>query len=580
MVHLNQKILKSLIKLRKLPDTNRNSWLENARDGANFIIQNLEKDEEAVLLALGGREIYIHSFLIHSEVIKQLDHESLKKLEVRIEDSWRIDNSSEERVALFPPFGDLSALMREGAEKLVYLREFRAAVDYNPPVEINQKLVHALDLHYMDERDAYCRINNSGDIESVVTVCRGKSPMTAVVTIRRDYLDDYMVLSGTSLLTDFFFDRLIPGEVNGHEYGNYPQEHIFPSESSYYRSWIIPNRASEANGYIVSHPNRSHEEVAKKWGWRRELSKQQHAKFKIFDWKNNRCVETFASPDHITNYFTDSDLPWEISPAFFSSEVLGRYKNNRQKYTIGDRGIVSSGGWSLRSYDINDAGQVFAYIGDLAQLPYKEQQYWAIHSEWPKGITYEENGMCSLQGIISQRAYENDILGEPASQEDSLHEIKRIIGLLNQESVTPAWWSPRNAVLIEKVLCPVGDTQEEWEQAIKALDQLVVEGFKCKGLIEFIRRNGGEPGKDHTKSLALLECAFLSAGKQIEEAKNLVGPLRELHGLRNKEGHGDINGMRKEVRSARKNYGSLRQHFKELTGRIHSALQEIVRVLG
>lgn len=401
MVHLNQKIFKSLTKLGKLPDMNRDSWLENARDGASFIIQNLANDDEAVLFALGGREIYIHSFLISSEIMKQLDHESLKTIEVSEKDSWRIENSSKDLVVLYSPFEDLSVLMRSGAEKLVYLREFLAARDFNSPIEINQKLIHALDLHYMEERSAYCRINESGDIESVITVCQEKGPVTHVVTIQREYLEDYMILSGTSLLTHFFFDRLVPGEVSGCEYWNHPQKDIFPSEYSYYCFRIIPEKASETEGYVVSHPNRSHKDVAKKWGWCGDSSNRQYADFKIFDWKNNRCIETSASPDHITNYFTNSDLPWEISPRFFSTEVLVRYKNNRQKYIIDDRSIICTGGWTLKSYDINDAGQVFAYIGDLAKLPYKEQKYWKIHNEWPNEIIYEENGLCTLQGIIS-----------------------------------------------------------------------------------------------------------------------------------------------------------------------------------
>ena len=57
------------------------------------------------------------------------------------------------------------------------------------------------------------------------------------------------------------------------------------------------------------------------------------------------------------NYFTQSDLPFEMSPAFFHPEVLTRYKSDSDKYTLQDRSISCRGAWHLQTYDINDAGQ-------------------------------------------------------------------------------------------------------------------------------------------------------------------------------------------------------------------------------
>jgi hypothetical protein len=49
--------------------------------------------------------------------------------------------------------------------------------------------------------------------------------------------------------------------------------------------------------------------------------------------------------------------------------------------------IDCRGGWSLRDFDTNEAGQVHAYICDLRNLPYQEQLYWKSFNE-SLGPTY------------------------------------------------------------------------------------------------------------------------------------------------------------------------------------------------
>ncbi|WP_155636014.1 hypothetical protein [Burkholderia stagnalis] len=99
--------------------------------------------------------------------------------------------------------------------------------------------------------------------------------------------------------------------------------------------------------------------------WKEESSPtrtKEYATFKIFDRKNNVEVETSCAPEFLSNYFQKSDLPWEISPAFFRPDVLHRFKADPEKYSLDDRSISCRNAWYLKSYDINEAGQVHAYI--------------------------------------------------------------------------------------------------------------------------------------------------------------------------------------------------------------------------
>ena len=52
------------------------------------------------------------------------------------------------------------------------------------------------------------------------------------------------------------------------------------------------------------------------------LEDQKDRKYESFiamDWKNGVTREISTEPGQTANYFTQSDLPFELSPAFFSS---------------------------------------------------------------------------------------------------------------------------------------------------------------------------------------------------------------------------------------------------------------------
>ena len=452
-----------------------------------------------------------------------------------------------------------------GGEKLIFLRSFEGVKTYCPIIEISQKLVHALALYYMDERRAYCRLDNRGDLENVITVFDDEhtDPWQRVraVTIRGHDLATYMALSNTALVMKFDVTRV----SDAFSSWDGQDERICQDENLYYRCCVIPNHASYANGHIVLHTDLTENDLIEEWKAEEDTSTKQYVSFKIFDRKNNRLVETSCGPGHFVSYFTKSDLPWGVSPAFFRPEVLQKYKQDPEKYMIDDRSISCRGAWYLQTYDINEAGQVHTYICYLATLPYEEQLYWKSFNEWPKGN-------------ISRRAYQTDILGEFSMEDDPLAELKAQVESLDCD--LPTWWRLRGEALIEEVLCPVTDAIGEWGNAILALDHLVVEGFDIKGLRSIINAKGGTVEKEW-RSLKLLEVVLSLAGHTEEQAKELVAPLKELHNLRNPaKAHGDTKGRQAAVASARKAHGTLRKHFQDIVRRVRDSIKQILSTLS
>ena len=566
---MNSSILQSLTNLARVPDTDPGNWLENAEQSVQYLTQICEKNKEIVLYG-SGPHLYVNSALVPRADVDPPDHEDLARAHIETTDTWYIQRSygggGVHRVYLEPPLSSAGCKTLVGGEKLVFLRSFEGVNTYQPTIEISQKLVHALGLYYMDERSAYCRLDDHGDIEDVISefVDEDSDPLQRVsaVTIRGRDLATYMALSNKALVIKFDFTRFVPGAFSG--WGEQTEQN-FQARDLYYHYCAIPNYASYANGHIVLHTELTENDLIDERKAEGDTSAKQYASFKIIDWKNDRRVETSCGPDHIVNYFTESDLPWEISPAFFHPEVLLKYKLDPEKYTINHRSISCRGTWHLRTYDINEVGQVHTYIRYLATLPYEEQLYWKSFNEWPKGN-------------ISKRAYQTDILGEFTSEDDPLAELKGQVESLDRNP--PAWWQPRGEELAKEALYPATDSIKEWGNEILALDQLVVEGFLVKRLRHIVSAFGGKYEKEWG-SLQLLEVVLSAAGQPEEKAKKLVDPLRELHGLRNlAKAHGDTRRKQAEVAMARKTHGTLRKHFQDLAGRVRNSFKQIVSTLS
>ena len=291
---------------------------------------------------------------------------------------------------------------------------------------------------------------------------------------------------------------------------------------------------------------------------------RSYAKFKIYDRKNDTNVETSCGPEFISNYFQKSELPWEISPAFFRPEVLHRFKADPEKYTLEDRSISCRNAWHLKTYDINNAGQVHTYIGYLANLPYEEQLYWQAFNEWPKGS-------------ISARAHQTDIVGDWHHEYEPLGSIKHTISLLDK--LPPLWWKPRGDILSNAVRYPATDSVKEWGDEVLALDQYLVEGFLLKPIRE-ISEAVGRPIDQKWGPLRALQEALSVKGCTEEQAKALVLPLQKLHALRTEvRGHAMTEKKKKAESEARATFGTLRAHFTQLVTDCDKALDEMLRRL-
>jgi len=556
-----------LAAITALPASEGDTWLRDAEGTIELLRRNAYNDE--IVIFASSASVLIHGVLaLKSRLtplkVSELQHSNIPMLD----DSWKIQQAwgggRGHRMYLEPPLS-FDAGCLSGGEKLVFERRFEGVHQGCTPIELSQKLIHSLDLHFVSERGAYCRLDNRGDIEDIIKIIRLNQDTDYgaidVVTIQRRELDKFMALSRTCLVIRFDFTRVRWGSFAG--WGQV-QRYEKDDDDLYYHGGVN-GEGSYCNGVMVIRPQVTVADLVREWKASDDRTQRKYATFKINDRKNNVNIETSCAPAYLSNYFQKSALPWEISPAFFRPEVLHRFKADPEKYTLDDRSISCRNSWYLKTYDINEAGQVHTYIGYLADLPYEEQLYWQSFNEWPKGP-------------ISKRAYQTDIVGDWYLEHEPLGALKHTISLLDTNP--PYWWSKRGEQITAAVRYPATDSVKEWADEILALDQLLVEGFLQTPLREIVER-AGRKVDSKWGSLRLLQELFIVRGHTEEAAKEVVLPLQQLHTLRTVvRGHATVEKKKAAESKARKDYRSLRAHFQSLVSDCEKTLNSVVSALG
>ncbi len=323
------------------------------------------------------------------------------------------EESGEPRKALFPPLNRTGTPVLDGAEPIFFSRKFHGYPDPNY-VELNQRFAQVTDIHWMPDRQAYCRLNAVGDLENGAQIA--KSDHTLICTVERVDLDFYMAISDAVMVQ--VFDILRTNDPT--DVPRSPRKvetYTDVSNELYARRTITaptvgPSRSAWLRGAHIIRTQITDEEMADP-RWSRERKERKYESFIAFDFKHGEVRECSTDPEQLGNYFVESDLPFGTSPAFFRPEVLARYQQNPDKYTFEWRTLRCRGAWSL-PYDVNDEGQVFAYLKDLSHLPHSEQVYWKSFNEEPK------TG-------ISQRALKADFLGEWDLDYDPLESLQSLL---------------------------------------------------------------------------------------------------------------------------------------------------------
>lgn len=344
--------LETVTPIIKVPleKTDFNAWIQQ-KEIIHFLEQEI--DDENIIVYASLPYAFIHAVLIPNVDLKESIVEDLLAWDSNPFSTWSLVASSEDAWIEGPLEGNHSKILSEG-EQILFIRRFEGVDSHQRYFEIGQKISHVLGLHFLPERNAWCRLDQRGDLDDVVKVIElnelpGKESGT-IVTFNKNLLGEFASLGNYTLLRMFDFTRYKKGSFSGWKGSN--QATQFTNGTDIFGTLVVEEGyGSYSRGIQVKNISIPKIEIINKaWGRSSSEENQQYATFSAQDWKNNRIVEISCNPSCLANYFMESDLPFELTPAFFRPEVLLKYKSDREKYQLEERSVSCRGAWYLETW--------------------------------------------------------------------------------------------------------------------------------------------------------------------------------------------------------------------------------------
>ena len=562
----HKKLIERIARLDETPNDTvaYTNWI-TAGGHLSLLRENAGADE--LIVYASGEYTFIHTAVVSNDRLSPIDKDDLLRWSGNPYTSiasyaW---GSSQEGIWVDRGMRAWGAKTLEGARQLVFGRTFEGWTEHDKTYfEILQEYAHLTGIHWRSELRAYCRFDEQGDIDHVVSITSKEHGQgVTLVSFTRESLERYLATTDSALIRMFDFTLLRRNSFSGWPDG---AENIFnESDDFFYRQKIATGHAAYTRGVQIVRPVLPKPDIfaSMKGDWSGRRNKQ-YVEFIAYDWRNKRVRKISTAPGATTNYFETegNSLPFELSPAFFRPEVLLKYKGDRDKYTIESRDIRCRASWSLRGYDVNEAGQLHAYICDLRDLPYSEQLHWLSYNEPPKAS-------------ISERALVNDFKGEFFLHADPLQDVLSIIRRWVEKNVQ--WWKLREKSLLERLSTPRTASRDEWAEAFMDLSKLIVEGFE----VQFIRAKLAGANltfEKDDKSLELIE--KLMAGHSKSTGVQRLEGLRTVQAIRSKaKGHSG-SSRAKLAQDALKHHETFAAHFEHICNKVENDLNGIERVFS
>lgn len=564
----HKKLIEAIVKLDEVPEDPQafSEWIQ-AEAHLSFLRQNARDDE--VVIYASGEYTFINAVAVPNDRLTPVDREDLmgwsfnpyKSIASYVTGGGRDDVWVERGLS-----GTGTKTLKD-AVQLIFGRTFEG---WSGPgrnyYELHQEYAHLAGIHWRPEKRAYCRFDEHGDLDPVVSIAsrEDKGSNVALVSFKWEPLEEYLAASNSSLVRMFDFTLLRRSGFS--RWSNESEQEFEKSDHFFYRQKVMPGYAAYTRGVQIIRPRRAEKAIFTGItnGWSGQKNKE-YVEFIAYDWRNGRIMKISTDPSATANYFNakGNSLPFELSPAFFRPEVLLKYKADRDKYTVGERDISCRAAWHLEAIDVNEAGQVHAYICYLRRLPYTEQLHWLSFNEPPKAS-------------ISKRAVINDFEGQFATFMEPLRKVLSVVRRWHEEKV--AWWTLRDEKLLERVNTPLTASRDEWAEAFMDLAKLVVEGFETKSIRAQLDA-AQVPYDNEDKTIALLE-KFLNKSETSGEVHRLVG-LRTIQLLRSKaKGHVGGSDADQLAHNALMEHETFANHFRHVCTQVSDDLETIEKPLS
>jgi len=260
--------------------------------------------------------------------------------------SWSIvDNDS-----VIEPLADQPITLLSEGEQIVFCRHFDGLAANPTYFEINQKLSHLLNVHFVAEKKSWCTLCENGDLEEVFKVIEidpSQNDNNTIVLAKRKFLDTYMCFNNLILLRMWDFTRFDLSSFPG--WNQDQDESYIAHDNTIFGNLKDQEICSMFRGIQLIHydPKVRKEDLANHY-WGPDDENTEYCSYIAHDFKNKKIALISCDRSKLSNYVEKSELPYEMTPAFFRPEVLLKYKSDTDKYTLSERSVYCRGGMELK----------------------------------------------------------------------------------------------------------------------------------------------------------------------------------------------------------------------------------------
>jgi hypothetical protein len=175
-------------------------WLEFT-DALAFLTNSTTGD---IPVYLSSKYFFVYSVIVPKKRLKDDYIADLMKWNFGVSSGWGYGGSfNSTRLKIISPLDHTSSSILDEGEAIFYLRSLYN--DSNSYLELNQRRAHVLDIHQVEKRRAYCRVDEeTGDLVDIVTYSKDDE---ILCTIERDALDFYLYLTDSVLVRVFDVTR-------------------------------------------------------------------------------------------------------------------------------------------------------------------------------------------------------------------------------------------------------------------------------------------------------------------------------------------------------------------------------------
>lgn len=208
---------------------------------------------------------------------------------------------------------------------------------------------------------------------------------------------------------------------------------------------------------------------------------------------NNQSVLHVCNEDALANYFgKNPEAPHFLTPVWFRREVLRKYYDQPEKYSVEDGYLRCGGLWGLRM-DNNLPNHVVVYLGDLGQLAYEEQLYWKSFNIPPAGDQTSEANF--RRSFLAEFA-------DPTSPDLVLKQ--KLVSLQEGWEQRFGWHLFRplhddDTHVLQQLRVPLTDSIGEFEHQCLLMVKLLIDSLNDKQLSEEL--GGAEPEEKSIRKL-------------------------------------------------------------------------------